>query len=396
MFHNYKALSSYSFWERPLMQCAFCRRSATLRCESKCGFATCHICGKSKSHSHESESSVNRRLFDEFWQENHGSKLVVPETYPINRVELDRWAEEMQRAPGPPELGQFAQCFAQRLHHVSFERFRLRLRVVADEIVADIEQNPKEKVYLLIDGDIRKSNTWIALLCWRILRPVVTDIVRDLSQIPNQEWDDISIIHLDDMSYSGNQMANAISRGLIFLSEDTRYYMLIPYIGVAAKTLLTDLTDHLIFLPSTRVVKTIRMYLEQDGYNSDAILKVLGTQPWLRFYGVREWHVPIYFDFKLADALSIPNKMLAALYVFDENQKVKFTFHPITGCEDTLYKTKTNDDLSPTVMAPDFLDEHTCPPAYYKRILYTFHGEKVEKSSRNILEILNAMSKPKK
>jgi hypothetical protein len=378
------------------MQCSRCHHPATQRCEKRCGFVSCGICGK-KGHSHDTESAENRVLFDAFYDENGGRRLFMRKTFPLNSDQLKAWEFDMENSANPTEIIQFSKTFVQHLRHVSFSEFENRLFKVAQSITEKIKRADVTKVYLLIDGGLDKSNTWVALLCWSFLREVVTDVVNRAVDIPNEDWrEGCAVIHPDDMSYSGTQMAEVIDRiPKKYLDIDSNYYMLIPYIGSAAKARLAKASSNLRFSKATKVIPTLKEYLELDGYDSDKIIAMLEDrqQPWALRYGARGTYNLIYFDHKLADALSIPNKMLAALYVFDTEGKVKSTYHPIRGCEDAVYKDKwTGEDLGPNLQVMDYDAKATCPMAFYKSIPYKFKNVEIKQRGMKLLDLLRSMS----
>lgn len=317
-------------------------------------------------------------------------------TFPLDSRELQRWALDVERAGNPSEIVQFAKTFSQHVKHVSFDTFSRRLFKVAREIVDAIKEEAPPKVYLLIDGSLDKSNTWAALLAWPTLREVVTDVISLAIDIPDEDWEDgCAIIHPDDMSYSGTQMALAMSSiEKERLGPDSRYYLLIPYLGQEAKRRLSKVSRHLRVSGSTRVVGTLSYWLRKDGYDSEKIVTLLEDrlEPWRVRYGAQGTHNLIYFDHKLADALSIPNKMLAALYVFDQKGKVTATYHPIEGCEDAVYKDKwTGEELNPELQVGDFDPKATCPLAFYKSIPYRFRRQVLKHKTMQLLRLLNNM-----
>lgn len=374
------------------MQCSLCFDNASVRCEMKCGFIACDHCGK-KTHSCGSPSAHNKCLFEKFYKENYGPKLFPDKEYDLNYSQLTAWELEMEKTAASPDLVKFARVFTQNIKYVSFTQFHSVIYQVANEIVARIRDDAPKKVYALIDGHARKSNTWVALLCWEVIRPVVTDVVNSPFLIPEADFQDtIAIIHMDDMSYSGMQMGDTIEYIAPNFQEGTTYYYpLIPYMGITAKKHLLSIWPHLRFSGHTLVIQSFAHFIEAAGYNKKQILKTLDQEPWKLLYGIEGDHILIYFCHKLADSVSIPNKMLAGLYVADSEGKVTKTFHAIHNCEDAVYQTTDGEVMGPQTVVGDFEDDKTCPLAFYKFIQYTFDGKPLTDSSSSIIELISKM-----
>lgn len=335
---------------------------------------------------------TNKRLFEKFYKENYGPKLFPTQEYDLNYSQLTAWELEIEKTAASPNLAKFARVFTQNLKYVSFTQFNSVLYQVANEIVARIRDDSPKKVYALIDGNIRKSNTWVALLCWEVIRSVVTDVVTDPFCIPKADFQDtIAIIHMDDMSYSGLQMSEAIDYMLPNFQEDTTfYYPLIPYMGTTAQKRLLKTWPHLRFSRHTLVIQSLADLIEVAGYNKKEILRTLKLTPWKKLYEIKGGLILIYFCHKLADGFSIPSKMLANLYVADSEGRVTKTFHPIHNCEDTVYRSE-GQTLRPELYSFGFDENATCPRSFYKFIQYTFDGKLLTEEFSSVIELISKM-----
>jgi len=371
--------------------CFHCSGQPKFKCQKLCGFLACDYCGKGRAHTCSwAKSRKDRALFDKFYQENKGEKLMLNRTYDINIEQLNTWSQAVARSGSPPEIVQFAATFTQHLLHVSFSKFHLTLNEAANETVARIMKQQPIKTYLMIDGSFRKSNTWVALLAWQVLSMVVTDVITDPTQVPEEEWEEnIAVIHLDDMSYSGKQMGTTISAVADLLNETSKYYILVPFMGTFAKYTIGNMSPHLQFLSATNIIKNLDEYLSQDGAKSFLVLRKLKEAPWDKIYGAIGTQNLIYFDHKLADVVSIPSKMFAGLYVLDGEEKVIGVYKAIRNCENAIYKTNNGQLVDASTTVVDFDDDGTCPVAFYKTIPYTFNGKLLKDSEITLLEALS-------
>jgi hypothetical protein len=384
------------------MQCLRCANPASLRCQWRCGYALCAECSTSETHRCRlagrgeyapHNAAYNKQLFDQFYDENRGDKLYPTKNYNINIEQLNAWAAAVNRSNCPEEVIALANTFALNLTHIGFNYFYMKLNQVAHDVRAKIEALKPNKVYALINMNYRKSPTWVALLIWDVLRDLVTGVVTDPRHIPLEEFEQpLAIIHMDDMSYSGTQMGDTVDLGVgLYDDAKTHYYVLVPFMGTGAKRHLVRVWKHLKFSTYTTEMATLNTFLTWGGYDSLKVLKKLDEPVWHRLYPIRLPHNLIYFDHKLADALSVPTKMFAALYVADAQGKVLETFHPIRGCEDNVYKTDTGKVLTPGTSVNDWEQASACPVSFYKGINYTFNGVSLESSIEPLMDILNKL-----
>jgi hypothetical protein len=386
------------------MQCIRCSEPAALRCSLRCGYTICVKCQSIEGHrcrlgvrydeygNPGIDSVQYKALFDQFYKENKGNKLYPTQNYSINLDQLNEWVMAVERSGSPQEIIDFAHTFVKSLTYIGFDLFHERLNQVAQDIRVRIAAIAPTKVYALIGMNFRKSTTWVALLVWGVLTSVVTNVVTSLREIPPEDFEsNIAIIHMDDMSYSGSQISETIDIAIGNLRPENHYFLLVPYLGAAAKRTLLRTWKHLIFSDCSAEIPTLSQLLTWDGHDSMEIMRKLNEPAWHLLYQVRSTHNLIYFNHKLADSLSIPNKMLAGLYVADANGKPLQAFHPIRGCENVVYRTDRGKVLGPDQPLTDFEEGSTCPTAFYKNIKYTFNGTVLENVKEPLLKILDKM-----
>ena len=335
------------------MQCSLCHKIAVHRCKESCGFIACDHC-KLKPHTHGTPSSANRMLFDEFFRENSGAKLFASSTLEIDTDQLNTWESEVETSGSPEEIVSFAHTFAQHLTHITFYQFRSKLNEAAHEIRRKIEILKPNKVYLVVDGDWRRSNIWIALLCWSVLRSVVTDVVTDPGDV--SDWQRTIAIHLGDASLDGEEIYDELSKVSESSELNSRYFILVPYLGSAAKTKLATLAPFVKLLQTTVEIKTLKECLELDGYDSEEVLAVLNESPWKKAYTIDRSHSLIYFDHEP----TAPSKVLTKLPVLDADGVIVAKFRVVT---------EENQENAPS------------PLPFYKTIKYTFRGSKLKEGN---------------
>lgn len=377
------------------MLCSICKNQTDLACE-KCAQRFCsvrcqdnqqhrYICGLEDSFD---EFVNNRNNFDEFVTENM-RRLDILQTYPINTNALQDWMIACIHSTPDANIHAFAQTFAANLRHISFFQLRDRIYKVCQELRKRIESTKQPLVVLLLGDSYRKSSTWISMLAWHALRDLVSLAVKRVSQLPESFWDAPNpiIIHADDMAYSGSQLAYAIGESKHLLLENSRvqYLLLLPFISTTAKGRLADEVPMARIPEAAEHIKNFEEQLTEAGHNAGEVLAALMHDPWKQLYGVEGAHSLVYFDHKLADSVSIPNKMLAGPTVLNSATGQVEVYKIISNCEDAIYRSDTGQLLRWNTYVFDFANNFTCPVAFYKLIEYTWQGRKVTSAPKYLL-----------
>ena len=106
----------------------------------------------------------------------------------------------------------------------------------------------------------------------------------------------------------------------------------------------------------------------------------------------------LYFDHKLADVFSTFTKLIA-LGLRDNGsgcdpvEAASF----ILGCRAADYKFEGTPVVAdPSVYVRQFDDDATCPPTFYKGILYTFRGTPLVETAASLMRVLIKAAKPPK
>lgn len=301
----------------------------------------------------------------------------------------------------------FAQLFAQFLRYIPFDEMMDRIRRISHEIVGVAEDH--DYIFLFIDDDVSKSNTWIALLyVGELLKlnffgkfnqklGIVSNFL-DIKKHVESEDDETTrflVLHFDDMSYSGRQMASSILNKDLQEAYNVSWYLCVAYIGTAAVELFKSTgKPHNIFrnteiIPSFRtqvkgLVKTGQLSKSAPVRELLSLLSVNDRGDYDFFYGKEAWNCrgnqsAIYFDHKIADSLSVFQKILNGGTFPAEADKC-FSIGLINNCPADPYGGKGCMLLgSEKKLETDIPDEVTCPKTFYKNFSYSFNRLQIKK-----------------
>lgn len=328
--------------------------------------------------SGKSSKSQEVELLDQFWKEN-ASKLDVKKTYPLNPAQLNQWIEEQ----GDECSKKFATIVKKYARHVSFAEFKNAMNRLGNAIKLTILDKKYDRVVLVLDAPISKSNTWAALLLYPYIREYITDIVNNIYNVKDimntTTLQKILVIVPDDASYSGRQLGEGVkdfSARLNYPNVDI--FIAVPYMGKLAYQTYFRECKHCIVSNTTELIPTLQENLEAENYPCIPQVKWNGyLGPVFQYW---EGQIPIYFDHKLADGLSTLQKVFALGPIFtrDVGKEEQIPHSLIDSCESTYNDPPRNiyEYIGDITSAPEFNEhpEKLCPPPYYKLINYTFKG----------------------
>lgn len=315
--------------------------------------------------------------FDEFYAENR-ERLFPTTSYPRNEDAINSMIED--GASTDKYTRMMYRLTAATLRHISFAEFRDTLLRCAHEAVA-LCTNEKRTMYLLIDGHARKSNTWCALLIWPIIRRYVARIIRRpvFAVQDADENTSILIVHIDDASYSGSQIADTLV-GDTFQSIvadkrlDVKSLICVAAITEQARIKIKRAAPYVVFPVATTRIKTVEESVANVFGAADAedfIVHVTSTAM-ARTAAFQLDLSMTYFDHKLADNVSTNDLMIA--YAPTPFGRSMLQLHSlIANCSPYAYGWST--DITPSWVMLTINDE--CPPPFYKRIPYTYRGRKI-------------------
>ena len=386
------------------MKCFYCHTKPSFTCEHKCGY---FVCGRHNSHIHRHDlSSLTRMRFDDFFMENTGPHLDVKKIYNIDHMEIDRWFHELVESNLHPEwFLQFISMIVKNLRHISYSEFKDRLLRVARDAVDHVKATAPTRVYLVVAGNTYKSNAWVSLLCWPILRSVVTDVVGSFLDIPIDDIEGACVLVPDDMSYSGTQILRDIweerdEYDLLFETDEEKplrlplldsYVLLVPFIGTAALKWAKSY-EGVRIMENTEVILDIdslwnQVTLHFDDYRGD-IWEVLRKGYYKKLYKFVPGQCCVYFDHKHAVWVSTTANLFYALWVLNEDSTVKGPWFAIEGHKPVPWKSsRTIEEAWATVEPENEATAH--PPSFYKYLTYTFRGKPMEDRETRLIDIIS-------
>ncbi len=346
----------------------------------------------------------NKKRFHQIYEENI-SKCFPPTSlsYPISQSNLMRWVDLMKEASIKYDdkcIYEFALQFAKNLTHISFDDFYQQLRKVCIDLLMILEGSDKSaneegergnKISILvIAGELNKSNTWVSLLVYNILKDKIKYVVSSkYCKKMYKLFPEAIFIHPDDCSYSGSQITSDLYVGQCSSIDDIKgiqYYITCPYVSNNAKETIQSTTP-VKFLDSTVFFNSLRGNREEeerkrrenrDNERTECEMK-MNTTVNLLFDNYKEDKelCTIYFDHKLADGASIFQKIIAlGVYYTDDFKTIKNNIKGlIHNCE---YDTSFLDLSKLNTYDLSSIYKNMCPPAFYKTINYTLGGETIK------------------
>lgn len=359
------------------------------------------------------------RAFNRLYEEN-AKHLHMPKNinHPLNYRRAMDWASHHCDATSI----KFAESIIANTAYISFGDFIAAISRICTSFKQHYFEKSRQtkgggttagssgtKFILVIPFDMTKSNIWVSLLMWPELRDIVDDIDFDITSAYNRyvarsQVDRTVCIVCDDCAYTGNQLLgycaldphrveypdkpkepSVNSSDWILWDSAVRsrtkeietsldavsfsINLMIPYMSTHAQQNIMDRR----FLMIPKDVQIFKLFRERVNIHDFAV----GAMR--EFESTFQYHsniAAIYFDHKIADAISTFNKIYLLAPVFGcGNLKKSICF--IDGCE----KRKLPDEVNIYdiyVNIEDVLPRGSiCPSTFYKSIKYTMNGRHV-------------------
>jgi len=207
--------------------------------------------------------------------------------YTINIDNLKKWKQKMNvdRGDGLTECYKtFAKYFAQVIKYIPFNEMIAKIQTISDAMTALVSSGTYCDVYLIVPGQIKKSNTWIFLLFiekllnttaffqqnleyhfmnskdvrrfgWSINSQKYIELIQNINDKnldQNKKTQKILCFTFDDMSYSGTQIIDYIHGIFEYkfyegtdaekktLQDNIDFYLCMPYITKFAQEKITE------------------------------------------------------------------------------------------------------------------------------------------------------------
>ena len=298
------------------------------------------------------------------------NQIPIPVCHPINKENLDYWCQMMCEydkrisAKYPEYIGfcsYIAETFRVNLQHISHLEFVEQITRVANELFKRVKELAHLGYkFVFITSSTKKSNYWVYELIMDILEPQLsrdpdinqviyvspgtqTDSLGDYYQTTHQDrfistyklskllkadtQPKIMFIYPDDMSYSGTQLFTGIYH-IDELTQDTDggisttkgnnscniiHYPCLGYITNLARQQLGQIsniefpkeTETILVLDELLSINPTTNQQQINISNLDKIFETLGLS-----VGLQPKHALIYFDHKVADYVSVPEKII--------------------------------------------------------------------------------------
>jgi hypothetical protein len=357
--------------------------------------------------------------FVKFYEENV-DKILMPElvNYPLNYKKANQWV--LSQCDTESQL--FAENIIKNTEYVSFDKFINKLKTICMSYIKKYKTDKNSVFVLIIPYVISKSNLWVSLLAFKYLKDLISYVYYDITDVYNGINKHTSSLYkknvhcviCDDCAYTGQQLYSLSSidysklkynnkmpepkatdvkwlkwyentqrdaRQIIESIDINKFSvdLIIPYMSILANISLKKI--HYVRIP--KVCKVFSIFSQQIDINRIPI-HVLNE-----FRNTFQYHKDIsavYFDHKIADALSTFNKIYTLAPLFNcsvSNKSIKF----IDNCPDA--KIPKNINIYNFYMDIEKQVKSICPVSFYKTIKYTFNKKPVksDKQTRDLFGI---------
>jgi hypothetical protein len=352
------------------------------------------------------------KAFDKFHSENK-HRLYMPRgvNYPINYKKGLIWANSHCDL----ESREFAEAILRHTEYVSFESFLTLLDKIctrtADVLAKERKKNKRVVVVLILPTVLHKSNTWVSLLAYESLSSVIDDIYFSVTDAFNSTRDHRSphyekhmrCILCDDCAYTGQQISDFASLEPSRIkykrkptepdrsdkkwldwsdsvsADATMYinninptvfsvYAVVPYMSTVAQDKLQRVPY--VVVPKDRYVFPV--------FSQITNMNKLPSHITNEFRQTFQYHKEIsaiYFDHKIADAVSTFNKVYLLAPLFNCAQSgMRMGF--IEGCPSRVMSS-TIEPHKYYLNMESAMGDAACPVTFYKKIPYTYKKKKL-------------------
>jgi hypothetical protein len=360
--------------------------------------------------------------FNHLWQENERLlKMPKDVNFPINYRRGWDWASHHCDSASI----KFAEAIVANTAYISFGEFMTSIGKICNSFKRFYQKSNGNTIFVLVvPFDMTKSNIWVSLLMWPELRDLINDIDFDITSVYNRyiarekTKKRVVCIICDDCAYTGNQLlgyctlsvhrteypgrpAEPINTDPAWIEwnqivtarvaeiesaltvDSFSINLLIPYMSTHAQQNIMDRR----FLMIPKDVQIFKLFRERVNMHDF-------PQGTLReFESTFQYHsniAAIYFDHKIADAISTFNKVYLLAPVFGcGNLRKSVCF--IDGCSSKREIPRDMNIYDIYINVEDVLVRgNACPPTFYKSIKYTMNGKSI-----NNLCLYNALAEHK-
>jgi hypothetical protein len=335
-------------------------------------------------------------------------KLHMPtgRNYPLNYKIGMNWAQHHCDV----ESTNFATQIVKNTIYVSFAEFIQNLEDSCKSLIRYYKKKKDVTFILIIPHSADKSNMWVSLLAYPWIHDIIHDIHFTVTSAYNEyvvkkQHTQVVCIMCDDCAYTGNQISDEcalhphtvmydnkpvepdhtslkwvdwfktiIDNTKMLESEiDINKFsinLIIPYMSTLAQQKVAE--RHFIMVPSNvKVFKMFRERVNMHDYSQGVVRE---------FESTFQYHTDIsaiYFDHKIADAVSTFNKIYLLAPVFNCGDLRKSICFIEGCCEPSKLKNNINP-YNVYLNVENNMEGQGCPSTYYKSINYTINKKKIE------------------
>jgi len=326
-------------------------------------------------------------MFDRFYEENK-DKLLMSKSYPRNEEAIREWQQALSASDECSK--QIGRLVALGLQHIGFKEFHEALIRSAYEAI-DLCEREDRSIVLFLPSSVGKSNTWVSLLIWPVIRSRVVRVVGKQGMAADSTMatpSKLLIVYADDGVFSGRQAAwnleNAyIPHKLRRQADRVKLMLVLGAVSSEGVAEIGKLCFGLAVFPSAAIqLRTLEEVARNAlGDQYDAFVECVESSKSAAMLNVRLRSTLAVFDHKLPDAFSSLSLIIALAPALSVDGSTVTVRSLLAGCTPADYGVTTNNvepaDL-PSVGGVGTHDHPTCPAVFYKQINYTYDGRSVD------------------
>lgn len=263
------------------------------------------------------------RLFDAFYEENRANLAATDIFGAPDREAIARWLAAVDTSTEVEKAArEDAHALAERLTYMPVAEFLARLSGLCEQILSLVEELHLYDLVLWLPTAVSKSNCWVSLLAWPLLRHRVSKVrttcsKQDLYQ--DDSGDRVGHLILDDGLYSGEQMSKFVIEGML-LEPLTRFGDRADHHIIVAAVAASEVAEERVRRARRRsewfgAEKSSSDESENGNGDSDddddCLLPVhFISEVRMPAHLPHCERIPFYFGYKIADMVSVPLSMM--------------------------------------------------------------------------------------
>lgn len=340
-------------------------------------------------------------------------KIDMPtdQNYPLNYSKGKEWANSQCDS----ESRTFADAIIDATRYVSYGEFKKKMKMICNSYLSSYKKDTTTEFVMIIPFTVGKSNTWASIMAFDILKSIITDVRYDVTEVYNDIADKTSALFgrkvrciiCDDCAYTGHQLSyvasidftrlefegkipppSATDKKWLSWYDDTvrssrdiikkiqintfSVDIIVPFIGSIAHEVLSNI--HYVKIPKDcDVFPSFNHLMDIKKFPVDILNEFKLT------FQYHENISAIYFDHKIADAVSVFHKIYLLAPLFNcnmKNQRVGF----VENCN--AEKIPDSIDIYKQYIDVESISKDICPRTHYKHINYAFNKKNVDISAR--------------